>query len=171
MSKVLTVSDAFFAELVALVSGATSAPPVSPPISPPITPAIPGLVDITWVIGGNSRKAVTYGDGKVLMARFKTPAEYVTASLQISQAAGEQQLFRWAVISTVPGSMDAPMASALSQSPFFRFTVGGAARIGLTALKPDTVYYMNVLNTDHVGGAPTPGLSGALIDFIGSQAA
>jgi len=163
LAQIIAAITPLFAE-----APVTQAPAQPPAAAPPPTVFAAGVnVGLPWVPGSNKRVAATYGDGEVLVVRFTTPNAPGAASLQISQAAGQKQLFRLATLATQPGVVaKAPGGtSQLSQSPVFHFVVGGTARLGVFVLAPSTTYYLNVINADSYGGAPTPGKYGALIDF------
>ena len=128
-------------------------------------------VGIAWPSGNNVRLQVPdFGSG-VLVVRFTTPASSTrNPSLQVSQLPGAPQVFRVATLSTQPGLVAAGpsamvLASAVSQSPVFRLTVG-TGRLGLVGLKPATTYYRNVANRDNYA-APCNcnGNCGVNVDF------
>jgi hypothetical protein len=140
----------------------------------PLFVASQKIVDIAWPQGKNVRLQVPdFGDG-ALVVRFTTPAASVREpSLQVSQLAKTPQVFRVAtlatqagVMATGPGTSATILASAVSQSPVFRLSVGGVSRIGLTALQPNTTYYLNIANRDsYTGPCNCTGQCGVNIDF------
>ena len=131
------------------------------------------FIDIAWPQGNNVRVQVPDFSDQVLVIRFTTPGASVREpSLQVSQLARAPQVFRVATLATQPGIMasgpgtsTAILASMVSQSPVFRLTVG-TGRMGVIGLKPDTTYYLNVVNRDSYGGASNcVGNCGVNIDF------
>jgi hypothetical protein len=139
----------------------------------PVVAANQKLVDIAWPNGRNVRLPVPDFGDDVLVIRFTTPAASVREpSLQVSQLAKAPQVFRVATLATQPGVMatgpgTSPivLASAVSQSPVFRLTVG-TGRMGLIGLQPNTTYYLNVVNRDNYGGPSNcVGNCGVNIDF------
>jgi len=130
-------------------------------------------VDIAWPQGGNVRVQVPDFSDQTLVIRFTTPPVSIRApSLQVSQLARAPQVFRVATLATQPGivasgpgTSETILGSAVSESPVFRLTVG-TGRMGLIGLKPDTTYYLNVVNRDNYGGPSNcVGNCGVNIDF------
>lgn len=139
-------------------------------------------MDLQYVAGANIRlssdKFGSFGNRNALVLRFTTPAVAGdTSSIQFSQLAGTDQVFRVATlakqpcqVATSPSSSGAILASAVSQSPVFRLQIGGVSRVGLTALTPGTTYYITVVNrnsySDTLGSCTKSSSCGVFTDLL-----
>jgi hypothetical protein len=141
------------------------------------------LMDLQYVAGAQTRlssdKFGSFGNRNALVLRFTTPAVAGdTSSIQFSQLAGTDQVFRVATVATLPCQIaTAPGASGsiltsngVSQSPSFPLQIGGVSSLGRTALNPGTTYYITVVNRngykDTVGSCTKSSSCGVFMDLL-----